>query len=172
MATRLTFNQWLVDDGMPAARTLRPRHDEAQPLEHLEPCECGLVSTDPHVHVYNEEAFRYFLDIERKRSEISNRPFLLLLLDLKKPTSDIDAATAERLFAALAMCVRETDFIGWYRAGSVVGAVLTQHADGVGTDVQETVRRRVVDVVAKRVSKHLAEQVQVRLYQASPSTVA
>src|SRR2546422_1060554 len=33
---------------------------------------------------YNEQAFRYFLAIERKRSERSGHPFLLLLVDLKE----------------------------------------------------------------------------------------
>ena len=33
---------------------------------------------------YNEDAFRYFLDMERRRAELSGRPLLLLLVDFKK----------------------------------------------------------------------------------------
>jgi hypothetical protein len=143
-------------------------------LAAIEPCACGLVGGAEQSHVYNEEAFRYFLEIERKRSQSSNRSFLLLLLDLKKRSNgtDIDETTADRLFAALAKCLRETDFIGWYRAGSVVGAVLTQHSDAVGTDAQDTVRRRVVEIVSTRVSRDLARRIQVRVYQASSSNQA
>jgi hypothetical protein len=169
MPRRLTIHHWL-DDRMPGHTPIQ-RVDDAQRLGELEPCACALVPAATPAHVYNEEAFRYFLEIERKRSELSNRPFLLLLLDLKKrdSASDIDATTADRLFGALSTCLRDTDFIGWYRARAVVGAVLTQHADGLGVEAQEAVRRRVVDVVAQRVSRQIVERVQVRVYQASPS---
>lgn len=169
MTAKPTVNR--IDANMLDSHTPARRGDTYHQPVNVEPCSCAFVGGDAKAHVYNEEAFRYFLEIERKRSEASNRPFLLLLLDLKRRThgTDIDTGTAERLFAALATCLRETDFIGWYRAGSVVGAVLTQHVDDVSSDVQETVRRRVVDVVRKRVSLDLSSRVQVRVYQASPA---
>ncbi len=137
-----------------------PRVDEA--------CSCDLVAGDAQAHVYNEEAFRYFLDIERRRAEMANRPFLLLLLDLKKQslaTVDIDETSAEQLFAALATCLRDTDFFGWYRAQSVVGAVLTQHADSVGLAAQETVLERVLEIVRTNLPPRLASRVQARVFR-------
>src|SRR5437899_5702067 len=91
-------------------------------------CSCGF-GVEGSEHVYNEEAFRYFLEIERKRSQVSNRPFLLLLLDLRPagPRAGIDETSSVELFTALCRCLRDTAFIGWYRAGAVVGAVLTEH---------------------------------------------
>src|SRR4051812_19023822 len=101
-------------------------------------CACGFVPDGSGAGaVYNEEAFRYFLDIERRRAELSNRPFVLLLVDLTKQTpvaAEMDAAASQTLMSALSFCVRETDFIGWYRGRSVAGAVLTQHSDAVGAD--------------------------------------
>jgi hypothetical protein len=139
-------------------------------VDHAEACACDLVWGDTAAHVYNEEAFRYFLEIERKRSEISNRPFLLLLLDLKKraASTDIGHDASDKLFAALALCLRETDFVGWYRAHAVIGAVLTQHGDSVGPDVQQAVRTRVVDVITGKVPRDVANRVQVRVYQVPP----
>src|SRR5262245_25039076 len=46
--------------------------------------------------VYNEEAFRYFLQIERKRASRSNNRFLLLLVDLEREpgqSAHLDAPT-------------------------------------------------------------------------------
>jgi GGDEF domain-containing protein len=123
--------------------------------------------------VYNEEAFRYFLEIERKRSELSNRPLVLLLLDLKKLSphgGDLDTSTVQKVFSALSVCVRETDFVGWYRAHSVAGAVLTQHSDTVGADLQEVVSRRIARALSERLPSELADQVRVRVYQL-PSVV-
>src|SRR5580698_10360318 len=66
---------------------------------------------------YDEEAFHHLVAIECKRTERSNRPFLLLLLDLQKQfgaDADIAPAVAIHLFAGLARCLLETDFMGWY----------------------------------------------------------
>src|SRR4029077_9558004 len=80
---------------------------------------------------YNEEAFRYFLEIERKRAARARRPVLLLLLDLKEqPAAHMDPILAGKLFSGLWICLRETDVIGWYREDRVAGAVLTQLEEG------------------------------------------
>jgi hypothetical protein len=131
------------------------------------PCSCGLEHSLAPLQVYNEEAFRYFLDIERRRAEISNRPFLLLLLDLKRASSpgSIDGRSSDRLFAALGAALRETDFLGWYRASSVIGAVLTQHSDSAGPELQDVVRDRIADLVRGNLPSDLAARVQLRLYR-------
>lgn len=152
----------------------RPTPDPRLDATHAElgPCACGFEGAPVPVEVYNEEGFRYFLDIERKRAEASNRPFLLLLLDLKKAslaTVDIDPELAATLFSALATCLRETDFIGWYRAKSVVGAVLTQHTDSVGAEVQAVVRDRVGAILRLELPREVAERVQVRVYRLPPA---
>jgi hypothetical protein len=133
------------------------------------PCGCGFTSGD----VYNEEAFRYFLEVERKRSELSNRPLVLLLLDLRDQSPavpEIDMSVAQKLFSALSTCVRDTDFVGWYQARSVAGAVLTQHSDSAGADLQDVVRRRVDQALSERLPSELATLVRVHVYQ-FPSAV-
>jgi hypothetical protein len=120
---------------------------------------------------YNEEAFHYFLEIERKRSDASKRPFLLMLIDFGKrpaPWSRADAI-ANKLFLALSRCLRETDFVGWYREGRVAGAVLTQHADAYMADVSEIVSRRIGGELEKHSLSNLTGCVQVRVYGLSPS---
>jgi hypothetical protein len=137
-------------------------------LKDLEHSSCGLVSDGRAGDVYNEEAFRYFLEIERKRSELSTRPLLLLLIDLKKqPATDggIDPISARKLFTALSPCVRETDFIGWYRHGRVAGAVLTQHADATVADVPDIVCQRIVKALRDTLPSAVAKRLQVRAYQ-------
>jgi hypothetical protein len=118
--------------------------------------------------VYNEEAFRYFLQLERKRSNRSHRRFLLLLVDLKKETGltvRFDSSTDQKLFSALCPCLRETDFIGWYRQGRVASAVLTQLEDTPGTQVSDLVVERVREALGQSLPSDLADRVQVRAYQ-------
>jgi len=129
--------------------------------------ESGFALEDGPNHAYNEEAFQYFLEIERKRSEHSNRPFLLMLVDFSKPPR-IDGVTADRLFSVLSECLRDTDFIGWYREGRVAGAVLTQHGEADGDDLSEVVRQRIAAALRRALPIDLARQLQTRVYQIPP----
>jgi hypothetical protein len=118
----------------------------------------AMVMNRDRLHVYGEPTFHYFLNIERERSVRSDRPYVLLQVDLKDrsgaPTV-IPQATSDRLFIALSESVRETDFLGWYEDQRVVGAVLTE-VDG---ERQAERIRRAVDRVRRTVESHLPVEV-------------
>jgi hypothetical protein len=135
-----------------------------------EDCSCALALEDHGDHAtYNEEAFHYFLALERKRSESSRRPFLLLLVDLDQrsdATARIAPQLGAKLFTSLWDCLRETDLAGWYREGRVAGAVLTHLGD---TPLTEEVTRRVEDRVKSAFRRSLpaaiTDVLRVRVYQ-------
>jgi hypothetical protein len=133
---------------------------------------CGFALPHETGEAYNEEAFQYFLEIERKRSELSNRPFLLMLIEFTKQsvgsTTEIDAVSAGKLFSLLSACLRETDFVGWYREGRIAGAVLTQHGEPERDDLSEIVRRRVDEALTRQFPPDRMRRLQVRVYQLSP----
>jgi hypothetical protein len=121
---------------------------------------------------YNEEAFRHFLGIERRRAERSGRSLLLLLVDIDGgPLREaaLRDTVAVRVFSALNACVREVDFIGWYRASRVVGAVLTQGTGGPSPDVSQQIAKRVAEVLARRLPSQFASGIQVRVLQLQSS---
>jgi len=131
------------------------------------------LTLDPACGAYNEAAFRYFFEIERRRAEASGRPLLLLLIDLKKqsePESFIAASIADRLFSSLSLCLRDTDFFGWYREGLVAGAVLTQHAEASDTSIADIVAQRVSAALQNALPAEVSIRVQVRVYHV-PSVV-
>src|SRR5580765_4543145 len=87
--------------------------------------------------VYNEAAFRHFLAVDRWRAERSSRSFFLILVTIRQSSDrgpstgsgqadggggKIADATAAALFRGLDACVREVDFIGWFREGRVAAA--------------------------------------------------
>jgi hypothetical protein len=122
--------------------------------------------------VYNEEAFRYFLQVERKRANRSNSRFLLLLVDLKRDEQQgagFDSSTSVKLFASMLPCLRETDFIGWYRQGRVASAVLTQVGETPGVEVSNLVASRVREALGQRLPSSVSERLQVRVYQVPAS---
>lgn len=127
---------------------------------------CSFALEGQPGQAYNEEAFWYFLQIERRRADRSLRPFLLLLVDLKQQASvGIDPAVGAKLFSALSACVRETDFIGWYRGGRVAGAVLTQLADTPGTGISQVIVQRVSGTLRVHLPREIASSLQVSVYQ-------
>ena len=76
----------------------------------------------------------------------------------------MNTETAAKLFSALSLCLRETDFIGWYQEGNVAGAVLTHLGDTSGPDFTHEVRRRVSSAVFAGFPE-LTEPFAIRLYQ-------
>lgn len=140
--------------------------------EEFDPCSCGVMLEGRLGQAYNEEAFQHLLVIELKRSERSNRPFLLLLLDLKEQSGtdrDITPQVATKLFSGLACCLRETDFVGWYREGRVVGAVLTQFEDTLRTEIAHVVDQRVREALRGALPSNALDRLQVRAYRRPPS---
>jgi hypothetical protein len=123
---------------------------------------------DQAYEAYNEEAFRHFLTIERKRAERSGRSMLLLMVEFNaEPNSEtqMDAAVTARLFTALSESVREIDFIGWYRTGRVAAAVLTQGPDAPTPEVSQLVGGRVAQTLAERLPAPIRRRIQVRVMQ-------
>jgi hypothetical protein len=77
---------------------------------------------------YNQEAFRYLLERESKRSKRSGRFCQILLVcstDEHGRIVQMNVDVAKVVIAAASRSFRETDYIGWYRDGHIVGAVLT-----------------------------------------------
>ena len=117
---------------------------------------------------YNEEAFRYLLETERRRAERSSRPILLLLVSVKKQplTRDqIPQAVVPNIFCGLGACVREGDFIGWFREERVAGVILTQGAHPLPPDVPSRIGRRAAHVLLQHVPPVVANRLHVRVLQ-------
>jgi hypothetical protein len=120
---------------------------------------------------YNEEAFRYFLDVERKRAVRAGRPVVLLLLDLRRLPingSPIDPLLAAKLFSGLWLCLRETDVVGWFREERIAGAVMTQLDSSPGPNVSQAIRRRVEGGIGNGVPPEISRRLRVRVYRLHP----
>jgi hypothetical protein len=124
---------------------------------------------------YNEETFHYFLGLQQRRSERSERPFLLLLVELKEESGQglpIEPELASRIFPGLRLCLRETDFVGWYRQGMVAAAVLTELGDGAQTELTGPVRQRVKGALADGLPSKVGAHLDVSVYQLRPTLKA
>lgn len=76
--------------------------------------------------VLDEKSFQRMIAIERKRTERSKEPFLLMLLDAgNRPDSEANGVALEAMATALLESSRETDVVGWYKDGATIGVMFT-----------------------------------------------
>ena len=94
--------------------------------------------------VYNEAAFRYFLGRERRRAQRLKRPLILVLVKTKSAARSRHGLSvyASTVLEALSACVREVDFVGWYREDQVAAALVTVGGASAGV-AKQTMQRRV-----------------------------
>jgi hypothetical protein len=148
------------------ARRANQSLDSTTKSRHLDE-QSSLESVTSTVEAYKEAAFRYFLQVEEKRYLRSNRRFLLLLLDLNDESESaehIDPSISKKLFSALKPCVRETDFVGWYRQGRVIGVVCTQLDDTQEAIVLNVVAERFQTAMRNALPERVGSRVHVRSY--------
>ena len=120
---------------------------------------------------YNEEVFRYFLTLERKRAARSRRSCLLLLVSVKEQpgvSGPISPVAADGIFSGLWLGVREVDLIGWFREERVVGAILAQGAHPPAPDISRRIGQRITETLRGCVPSDVAGRLQVRVLQLRP----
>ena len=99
--------------------------------------------------------------MERRRSERSGRPFLLILLNAASIAEpDLRAAALAAILASLPARVRETDRLGWYTTASVLGLLFSEVEAGDSKLIQSLVRK-VSAAVSAAVPSPVAGSVQV-----------
>ena len=77
--------------------------------------------------LFTEKQFRQMLCRERKRSERSRKPLVLMLIDSEVlPKSKNDKIVLGQIAEKVALVVRETDLTGWFEDGSVIGVIFTE----------------------------------------------
>ena len=98
----------------------------------------------PDLEILGSSTFLKMLVLERKRSERSQRRFVLMLL---KPDNFHPPGDSKRIlvpiFSALYNTTRETDIKGWYDRGGTIGVIFTEIGDTPGKSIIETLSKKV-----------------------------
>ena len=118
--------------------------------------------------MYNEKAFQYLLASESKRSERSGYSFNILLIystDKQGLIVQMDRDMADTAVSALFRTLRETDYIGWYREGRIVGGVLTVLGQDSAVEVSVRIQQRLMEILRVEVSVEKNSRLQIRICQ-------
>jgi lipopolysaccharide/colanic/teichoic acid biosynthesis glycosyltransferase len=115
--------------------------------------------------VLNEGAFHRMISLERKRTERSRKPFLLMLLDMgdSSPVSN-NSKTLEKILSALAVTTRETDVTGWYRINSIVGVMFTELGVDDPNSTLTTMMTRVSETLRNKLSAKQFNQISISFH--------
>ena len=120
---------------------------------------------DRECSILDEPSFRRMIAVERKRTERSRQPFLLLLLDAGNCLpSDTNGRVLGQVLSALSRVTRETDVTGWYKTHSVVGVMFTEISiDGRGS-ILSTVMNRVSETLSNNLTLKNFSQISISLH--------
>ena len=99
-------------------------------------------------HMLSEDLFLRMLCLERKRTERSQRRFVLMLLENRRSIGiEKQEAALEKVLNALAHATRDTDIKGWYRDGSVIGVIFTEIGNGEDKSIVYALSTKVTDAL-------------------------
>jgi len=123
------------------------------------------ISTVEERSVLNEVAFHRMISLERKRTERSRKPFLLMLLDMGEGQRSENNGTAlDKILSALSLSTRETDVTGWYKNNSVVGVMFTEFGVDDRNTILTTVMTRVSETLRNNLSSHEFNQISISFH--------
>jgi len=91
----------------------------------------------------DEESFRRVIAVERKRTERSKAPFVLMLLEVANQNSERATQALESSMSVLLAASRDTDLVGWYKEKTTIGALFTGLVASDKSTVLTTILSRV-----------------------------
>jgi lipopolysaccharide/colanic/teichoic acid biosynthesis glycosyltransferase len=113
------------------------------------------VHSVPDRGVLDEASFHRMISLERKRTERSRKPFLLMLLDMgNRLPLENNGKVLDQILSALSLTTRETDVTGWYTDNSVVGVMFTE----IGVDDRASNLNTMVNRVSETLRSNLSAQ--------------
>jgi hypothetical protein len=85
---------------------------------------------------YDEIHFNRMFELEIKRTKLSRRPFILILINISSLNTSRTFDRLNKLKKSFLSDFRETDILGWYRQDSILGIVFTE-LGSAGHDTRE-----------------------------------
>ncbi len=129
----------------------------------------GIVPAEPvpveERNILNEQSFLRMISLERKRTERSRKPFLLMLLDMGESLpSHKNGKALGNILSALSLATRETDVTGWYKNDSVVGVMFTEIAIDDRSTILSTMMTRVSETLRSHLSSQQFDQISISFH--------
>ncbi len=115
--------------------------------------------------VLNERTFKRMIAVERKRTERSREPFLLMLLEAgNHQGSEKNGKALDDMLSVLPLSIRETDVIGWYKDRTTVGVMFTGLACNDKNSILSVILNKVSSTLLDQLTPDQFNQVSISLH--------
>ncbi len=114
--------------------------------------------------VLDEESFRRVIAIERKRTERSKAPFVLMLLEVANQGPEKAASALESVMSVLLATSRDTDVVGWYKSKTTIGALFTGLVAGDKSSILMTILSRATNTLRDELSFEQFNLINISLH--------
>jgi lipopolysaccharide/colanic/teichoic acid biosynthesis glycosyltransferase len=119
----------------------------------------------PERDFFSQDSFHRVISLERRRTERSRKPFLLMLLDVgDQLPPEASEKSLPQLFAALLAATRETDVIGWYESNRIVGVMFTEICLEDRKTIMSTMISRLSDMLRDNPTLEQFSQVSISFH--------
>jgi len=115
--------------------------------------------------VLNEGTFKRMIAVERKRTERSREPFLLMLLEAgNHQGSEKNGKALDNMLSVLLLSIRETDVIGWYKDRITVGVMFTGLACNDKNSILSVILSKVSTTLRGQLTPEQFNQVSISFH--------
>ncbi|MGC1363889.1 MAG: sugar transferase [Silvibacterium sp.] len=115
--------------------------------------------------VLREEGFRRMIAVERKRTERSREPFLLMLLDAgDHQSTGRNGRALNNVMSALLPATWETDVVGWYKERTCIGVMFTGLAACDKSTTLGTILMRVTTTLRNELTLDQFDQISISFH--------
>jgi lipopolysaccharide/colanic/teichoic acid biosynthesis glycosyltransferase len=124
-----------------------------------------IESAEAVREMLNERSFKNMIAIERKRTERSREPFLMMLVEAGiSEGSDVNTDALEAIAGALLSRSRETDLVGWYSERLTVGVIFTGLESSDKNAIVSTILTRVKMVLRDDLNFNQFSQLKISFH--------
>jgi lipopolysaccharide/colanic/teichoic acid biosynthesis glycosyltransferase len=123
------------------------------------------VNRPPAAWFLPQDSFLRMLALERKRTERSQRRFVLMLLEADKLLkSGNHKKVFDSVIDALFRSSRETDVKGWYETGSVIGVIFTELGAAEGNSVANALFTKILNALGRTLSIEQVNELRISFH--------
>jgi lipopolysaccharide/colanic/teichoic acid biosynthesis glycosyltransferase len=112
----------------------------------------------------DEKSFQQVIAIERKRTERSKAPFVLMLLEIANQSPEKALPALDSVMSVLFSASRATDLVGWYKERSTVGALFTGLISVEKSAILATILSRVSNTLRDELTFEVFNLVSISLH--------
>jgi hypothetical protein len=116
----------------------------------------------PDHKVGSELEFQRLIENERRRSQRSGRPFVILTLHLSAVLQQAKGAAAQsQILTAVCDALRDTDWVAWHEAGAAIGIICTETGASDAHHAGVTIVSRLREQIEAGFGASAAAQIQI-----------